>query len=431
MFKNVTVWTNEEDGIIENASVWVVDGKIKAFGTAIDAPGAKVIDGTGKHLTSGVIDEHSHIGASSINEGGQNSSAEVTIEDVINPDDINLYRNLSGGVTTLQILHGSANPIGGRSAIIKPKWGASADELLYPDADPYIKFALGENVKQSNWSSYARFPQTRMGVEQVFTDYFQRAKEYKTTWSNYNGLSRKVKARTAAPRYDLEMETLVEILNGERFISCHSYVQSEINMLLKVADRFGVRINTFTHILEGYKVADKMKKHGVGGSTFSDWWAYKFEVNDAIPYNGAIMHSQGVTVAFNSDDSEMSRRLNQEAAKAVKYGGVSEEDAWKFVTLNPAKLLHIDDEVGSVKVGKSADLVLWSDHPMSIYAVAEKTMIEGVIYYDLDRATAQVDEIAKEKNKLIQDMLSAKNGGAKTQKPIQKKTVEFHCETLD
>ena len=385
----------------------------------------------GKHLTSGVIDEHSHIGASSINEGGQNSSAEVTIEDVINPDDINLYRNLSGGVTTLQILHGSANPIGGRSAIIKPKWGASADELLYPNADPYIKFALGENVKQSNWSSYARFPQTRMGVEQVFTDYFQRAKEYKTTWSNYNGLSRKVKARTAAPRYDLEMETLVEILNGERFISCHSYVQSEINMLLKVADRFGVRINTFTHILEGYKVADKMKEHGVGGSTFSDWWAYKFEVNDAIPYNGAIMHSQGVTVAFNSDDSEMSRRLNQEAAKAVKYGGVSEEDAWKFVTLNPAKLLHIDDEVGSVKVGKSADLVLWSDHPMSIYAIAEKTMIEGVIYYDLDRATAQVDEIAKEKNKLIQDMLSAKNGGAKTQKPIQKKTVEFHCETLD
>jgi len=431
LFKNVTVWTNEEDGIIENASVWVVDGKIKAVGTAIDAPGAKVIDGTGKHLTSGVIDEHSHIGASSINEGGQNSSAEVTIEDVINPDDINLYRNLSGGVTTLQILHGSANPIGGRSAIIKPKWGASADELLYPNADPYIKFALGENVKQSNWSSYARFPQTRMGVEQVFTDYFQRAKEYKTTWSNYNGLSRKVKARTAAPRYDLEMETLVEILNGERFISCHSYVQSEINMLLKVADRFGVRINTFTHILEGYKVADKMKEHGVGGSTFSDWWAYKFEVNDAIPYNGAIMHSQGVTVAFNSDDSEMSRRLNQEAAKAVKYGGVSEEDAWKFVTLNPAKLLHIDDEVGSVKVGKSADLVLWSDHPMSIYAIAEKTMIEGVIYYDLDRATAQVDEIAKEKNKLIQDMLSAKNGGAKTQKPIQKKTVEFHCETLD
>ena len=431
LFTNVTVWTNEKEGILKNASVWVVDGKIKAVGAIESAPGARVIDGTGKHLTSGVIDEHSHIGASSINEGGQNSSAEVTIEDVIDPDDINLYRNLSGGVTTLQILHGSANPIGGRSAIIKPKWGASADELLYPGADPFIKFALGENVKQSNWQSYERFPQTRMGVEQVFTDYFQRAKEYKTAWSKYNSLSRKAKAKTKAPRYDLEMETLVEILNGERFISCHSYVQSEINMLLKVADRFGVRINTFTHILEGYKVADKMKDHGVGGSTFSDWWAYKFEVNDAIPYNGAIMHSQGVTVAFNSDDSEMSRRLNQEAAKAVKYGGVSEEDAWKFVTLNPAKLLHIDDKVGSVKVGKSADLVLWSDHPMSIYAVAEKTMIEGVIYYDLERATAQVKQIEKEKNQLIQDMLLAKNGGAKTQKPKQKKKVEFHCETLD
>jgi imidazolonepropionase-like amidohydrolase len=270
-----------------------------------------------------------------------------------------------------------------------------------------------------------------MGVEQVFTDYFQRAKEYKAEWKGYNALSKKVKAKTVAPRYDLEMETMVEILDGKRFISCHSYVQSEINMLLKVADRFGVRINTFTHILEGYKLADKMKEHGVGGSTFSDWWAYKFEVNDAIPYNGAIMHSQGVTVAFNSDDSEMSRRLNQEAAKAVKYGGVSEEDAWKFVTLNPAKLLHIDDEVGSVKIGKSADLVLWSDHPMSIYAVAEKTMIDGVIYFDLDRATAQVAQITKEKNKLIQDMLVAKNGGAKTQKPERKKAIEFHCETLD
>ena len=431
LFTNVTVWTNEDEGILENASVWVVNGKIKAVGKIDDAEGAKIIDGTGKHLTSGIIDEHSHIAASSINEGGQNSSAEVTIEDVINPDDINLYRNLSGGVTTLQILHGSANPIGGRSAIIKPKWGESVDELLYSNADPFIKFALGENVKQSNWQSYGRFPQTRMGVEQVFINYFQRAKEYKAAWRKYNNSSKKIKSKIKAPRYDIEMETLVEILDGKRFISCHSYVQSEINMLMKVADRFGVRINTFTHILEGYKVADKMKDHGVGGSTFSDWWAYKFEVNDAIPYNGAIMHSQGVTVAFNSDDSEMSRRLNQEAAKAVKYGGVSEEDAWKFVTLNPAKLLHIDDEVGSIKVGKSADLVLWSDHPMSIYSVVEKTMIDGAFYYDLDRATAQVDQITKEKNKLIQDMLLAKNGGAPTQKPKQKKNVEFHCETLD
>ena len=431
IFKNATVWTNEAEGILTNTDVWVENGKIKAVGKNLSANGVKEIDATGKHLTSGVIDEHSHIGASSINEGGHNSSAEVTIEDVINPDDINLYRNLSGGVTTLQILHGSANPIGGRSAIIKPRWGESADGLLYKGADPFIKFALGENVKQSNWGSYSRFPQTRMGVEQVFVDYFQRAKEYQQNWKTYNALPKKVKARTPAPRYDIEMETLVEILNGERFISCHSYVQSEINMLMKVAERFGVTINTFTHILEGYKVADKMKEHGVGGSTFSDWWAYKYEVNDAIPFNGAIMHSQGVTVAYNSDDAEMSRRLNQEAAKAVKYGGVSEEDAWKFVTLNPAKLLHIDDEVGSVKVGKSADLVVWNDHPMSIYAVAEKTMIEGVFYYELDRATAQVDVIQKERNQLIQQMLTAKNGGAPTQKAPKKQAREFHCETLD
>ena len=431
IFKNATVWTNEAEGIIKNTDVWVENGKIKAIGQNLNAEGVNEIDATGKHLTSGIIDEHSHIGASSINEGGHNSSAEVTIEDVINPDDINLYRNLSGGVTTLQILHGSANPIGGRSAIIKPRWGESADGLLFKGADPYIKFALGENVKQSNWSSYNRFPQTRMGVEQVFVDYFQRAKEYQESWAKYNALPRKIKAKTLAPRYDIEMETLVEILEGKRFISCHSYVQSEINMLMKVAERFGVTINTFTHILEGYKVADKMKKHGVGGSTFSDWWAYKFEVNDAIPYNGAIMHSQGVTVAFNSDDAEMSRRLNQEAAKAVKYGGVSEEDAWKFVTLNPAKLLHIDDQVGSIKVGKSADLVLWNNHPMSIYAVAEKTMIDGIFYYELDRATAQVEKIQLERNQLIQQMVSAKNGGAPTRKAPKKQAREFHCETLD
>lgn len=431
VFRNATVWTNESEGIVENTDVWVANGRIKGLGKNINAPGATTIDATGKHLTSGIIDEHSHIAASSINEGGQNSSAEVTIEDVINPDDINLYRNLSGGVTTLQILHGSANPIGGRSAIIKPRWGRDADALLYQGADPFIKFALGENVKQSNWSSYSRFPQTRMGVEQVFVDYFQRAKEYQQAWDKYKLLPRKIKANTPAPRYDLEMETIAEILNGTRFISCHSYVQSEINMLMKVAERFGVRINTFTHILEGYKVADKMQAHGVGGSTFSDWWAYKFEVNDAIPYNGAIMHNQGVVVAYNSDDSEMSRRLNQEAAKAVKYGGVSEEDAWKFVTLNPAKLLHIDDEVGSVKVGKSADLVLWNNHPMSIYAIAEKTMIDGIIYFDLERATQQLEEIEDERNRLIQEMIEAKNGGAKTQKAPKKVMREFHCETLD
>ena len=306
LIKNVTVWTSEKDGILENTDVLLKDGKISKIGKNLSSKGATEIDGTGKHLTAGIIDEHSHIAASSINEGAQNSSAEVTIEDVIDPNDINIYRNISGGTTTAQILHGSANPIGGRSAIIKLKWGENAENMIYDNSPKFIKFALGENVKQSRSSNGTRFPQTRMGVEQLFTDYFTRAQEYEAL------------VKSGKPyRKDAEMETLIEILNGERFISCHSYVQSEINMLMKVADKFNFNINTFTHILEGYKVADKMAAHGVGGSTFSDWWSYKYEVIDAIPYNAALMHNAGVTVAINSDDREMSRRLNQEAAKTM------------------------------------------------------------------------------------------------------------------
>lgn len=431
LFKNATVWTNEEEGILEQTDVLITNGKISAIGIGLKAEGVKTIDATGKHLTSGIIDEHSHLGASSINEGGHNSSAEVSIEDVLEPDDIGLYRDLAGGVTAIQILHGSANPIGGRSAIIKLKWGETAENLIIKDADPFIKFALGENVKQSNWGSFSRFPQTRMGVEQVFIDHFQRAKEYGKTWEQYNSLPKKIKAQTKAPRYDIEMEVLLQILKEERFISSHSYVQSEINMLMKVAEKFNFKINTFTHILEGYKVADKMAEHGVGGSTFSDWWAYKNEVKDAIPYNGAIMHNAGVTVAFNSDDAEMSRRLNQEAAKAVKYGGVSEEDAWKFVTLNPAKLLHLDHRMGSIKVGKDADLVLWSDHPLSIYAKAEKTIIEGTVYYDADTVENQLKTIEAEKQQIIGQMLIAKELGASTQKAPSGAKREFTCETLE
>lgn len=422
LFKNATVWTNEQDGILQKTDVLIKNGKIAKIGQNLSESGATTVDATGKHLTAGIIDEHSHIAAASINEGGQNSSAEVTIEDVVDETDISIYRNLAGGVTSIQILHGSANPIGGRSAIIKLKWGESANNLIYKNSPKYIKFALGENVKQSNWgaSENVRFPQTRMGVEQVFIDYFSRAKAYDA-----------LKKSGKPYRKDIEMETLAEILNKERFISCHSYVQSEINMLMKVADQFNFNINTFTHILEGYKVADKMKEHGVGGSTFSDWWGYKFEVNDAIPYNAAIMHNEGITVAINSDDGEMSRRLNQEAAKSVKYGGVSEEDAWKFVTLNPAKLLHIDERVGSIKVGKDADVVLWTDHPLSIYAKAEKTLIEGVTYFDLKRDEQLRNDIKKEKSELINKMLQAKNKGLKTQ-PIKKKEKEFfHCDTMD
>ena len=432
IFKNATVWTNESDGILDNTDVLVIDGKIANIGENIPYPeNAVVIDATNKHLTSGIIDEHSHIAASSINEGGQNSSAEVSIEDVINPDDINIFRNLSGGVTTIQILHGSANPIGGQSAIINLKWGETIENMKFKNADPFIKFALGENVKQSNWESYSRFPQTRMGVEQVFTDYFQRAKEYGDKWIEYNEMPIRKKIKSKSPRYDKEMEVIWEILKGERFVTCHSYVQSEINMMMKVAEKFNFKINTFTHILEGYKLADKMKKHGAGGSSFSDWWSYKFEVKDAIPYNGSIMHDAGVLVAFNSDDPEMSRRLNQEAAKAVKYGGVSEEDAWKFVTLNPAKLLHIDDVVGSVKVNKNADLVLWSNHPMSIYSKVEKTMIQGAIYYSSDNINNKLKSIKEERTLLISQMLDAASKGTETEIPVLSVSQEFHCETLD
>ena len=432
LFKNATVWTNEKEGILEETDVLVKNGKIAAVGKNISDATAKIIDAKGKHLTSGIIDEHSHIAISNgVNEGGHNSSAEVTIQDVVNSEDINIYRDLAGGVTTSQLLHGSANPIGGRSAIVKWKWGASADEMLYKDQPGFIKFALGENVKQANWgiTNPTRFPQTRMGVEQVFTDYFQRAKDYDLAWKKYNTSGKKGKEK--APRVDIELQTLAEILNSERFISCHSYVQSEILMLMAVADKFNFKVNTFTHILEGYKVADKMKEHGVGASTFSDWWAYKFEVNDAIPYNGAIMHNAGVLVAYNSDDAEMSRRLNQEAAKAVKYGNVSEEDAWKFVTLNPAKLLRIDNKVGSVKIGKDADIVLWSTNPLSIYAKAEKTLIEGVVYYDSKRDEENRAAIAKERNELIGQLLQEKNKGMTTQQPKKTEKVEYHCDSME
>lgn len=432
LFKGATVWTNEKDGILPDTDVLVRDGKIAAIGKGLNVSGAKVIDAKGKHLSSGIIDEHSHIAISrGVNEFGHNSSAEVTIEDVVNPDDINIYRNLAGGVTTAQLLHGSANPIGGRSAIIRMKWGAPASEMLFPNQPGFIKFALGENVKQSNFTidNPSRYPQTRMGVEQVFTDYFQRAREYEQSWKAYR--SNRSKKNAVAPRFDIEMETLTEILNRKRYITCHSYVQSEILMLMDVAEKYGFKVNTFTHILEGYKVADEMKKHGAAASTFSDWWAYKFEVNDAIPYNGALMHRQGLTVAFNSDDAEMSRRLNQEAAKAIKYGGLTEEESWKFVTLNPAKMLHIDHRTGSIKVGKDADLVLWSDNPLSIYARAERTMVEGITYFELTDDQSKRAALKAERSQLITQLLQEKNSGMLTQPPKKTEKSHYHCDTLE
>ncbi|MFI5152310.1 MAG: amidohydrolase family protein [Chitinophagales bacterium] len=406
LIKNATVWTNEKEGKLENTDVLVKNGKIAQIGKNLNDAGAKVIDGTGKHLTPGIIDEHSHIAATSINEGAQSVTSEVRIGDNLNPEDISIYRELSGGVTSSHILHGSANTIGGQTQLIKLRWGANDEDLKFKNWDPFIKFALGENVKRTTSINNSRFPDTRMGVEEVLMDAFQRATDYEAAMK----VSKTGKA-TAPVRRDLELDALVEILNKQRFITCHSYVQSEITALLRVADKFGFRVNTFTHILEGYKVADKMKERGANASTFSDWWAYKVEVQDAIAYNATLMQKVGLNVCINSDDAEMARRLNQEAAKSVKYGGMSEEDALKMVTLNPAKALHVDDRVGSIKLGKDADLVLWSDHPLSIYAKSLKTIVDGIAYYDAERDSAMRKNILAERNRLIQKMLAEKKSG--------------------
>ena len=409
LIKNATVWTGEKEGQLANTDVLVKNGKIVSVGKNLTDTSAKIIDGTGKYVTAGIIDEHSHIASSSTNEGGQSVTSEVRIGDNLNPDDMNIYRQLSGGVTSSHILHGSANTIGGQTQLIKLRWGANDQDMKFAGADPFIKFALGENVKRSaSTQGNTRFPDTRMGVDQVLMDAFTRAVDYQASLKAAEENNKKKGATPIIVRRDLELEALVEIMTKKRFITCHSYVQSEINATMKVAEKFGFVVNTFTHILEGYKVADKMKAHGANVSTFSDWWNYKMEVVDAIPYNAYIMQKAGLNVAINSDDAEMARRLNQEAAKSVKYGGLSEMEAWDMVTINPAKMMHIDSKVGSIKVGKDGDLVVWSDNPLSIYARAEKTIVDGIIYFDRDKDAAMRIQNKNEKARLIQKLTVAK-----------------------
>jgi imidazolonepropionase-like amidohydrolase len=426
LLKNGTVWTNEAEGVLANTDVIIRAGKISSIGKNLACTDCNTIDATGKFVTSGIIDEHNHIAISEgVNEGTESSSAEVRIGDVVNSEDINIYRQLSGGVIGAQLLHGSANAIGGQSALVKFRWGYTPEKMKIEGADGFIKFALGENVKQSNWGdkSTVRYPQTRMGVEQTYYNYFTKAQEYKKQWNDFNA----AKAKGASPRRDIELDALTEILNSKRFITCHSYVQSEINMLMHVADSFGFKVNTFTHILEGYKVADKMKAHGANASTFADWWAYKYEVLDAIPYNTAILTKMGINTAVNSDDAEMARRLNQEAAKSIKYGGLTEAEAWKTVTLNPARMLHIDKQTGSIKAGKDADVVVWSDNPLSIYAKAEKTFVDGILFFDKDKDLLKREEIRSERARLIQKMLNDKKGGGATQEPSPKGNSTYSC----
>ena len=403
-------------GTIQNGTVILRDGKIAAVGgPGTDVPaGADVVDAKGRFVTPGIIDAHSHVAADSINEGGTTVSSMTGIEDVLNPTDINIYRDLAGGLTVANILHGSANPIGGKNQVIKMRWGKDAAGLVFEGATAGIKFALGENPKdmrQFGQTGPRRYPVTRPGVEFVIRDAFSRAKAYQKEWQDYDRRKR-AGEDVAMPRRDLQLEPLVEILEGKRLVHSHTYRADETLMLMRLAEEMGFKVATFQHILEGYKVADEMAKHGAGGSTFSDWWAYKIEAEDAIPYNAAIMHKRGVLVSINSDSAEHSRRLNTEAAKSMHWGGLSEDEALSFVTINPAKQLKIDARVGSLEVGKDADVVIWNKHPLSTYAIVDRVYIDGQQYYDRLAEERRMTDSRNEKT-----TLSAAEGRGPTTAP--------------
>ncbi|MDB6022905.1 MAG: amidohydrolase [Pedosphaera sp.] len=401
LIRNATIWTCGPQGILTNADLLIVDGKVNKVGTVsgdFQNSQTLTIDGTGLHVTPGLIDCHSHSAIlGEVNESTLPSSAMVRIGDVVNSESENLYEELAGGLTMAHLLHGSANPIGGQNCLIKLRDGEPAEGLKFEGALGSIKFALGENVKQSNWGDkfVTRFPQTRMGVRTFYANRFTAARQYLKEWDEYK------KSGGLPPRRDLELEALGEILQGTRLIHCHSYRQDEILMLIRLMEDFNVKIGTFQHVLEGYKVADEIAKHGAGASTFSDWWAYKFEVYDAIPYNGTLMHDRGVVVSFNSDSSDLARRMYLEAAKAVKFGGASESEALKFVTLNPAKQLRVDLRVGSLEPGKDADFVIWSKAPLDSFTVCLQTWIDGKKYFDAALAPARAAALTKERADLI------------------------------
>jgi len=431
LINDATIWTSGEKGVLKEYDILIQDGKIKKIAINISLPrgNALIIDGTGKHVTPGLIDAHSHMAGESINEGFQNVTAEVRMRDVIEPNDVAMYRALAGGLTTINLLHGSANPIGGQNVVMKLRWGSFSDDLIFKPAPQGIKFALGENVKRVR--SYGRYPETRMGVEQVIRDAFMAARDYKKSWDIYNK-DAKLKRSAIPPRRDLELDAMVEIMEGKRLVHSHSYRQDEILMLTRIAEDYGFTMATFQHVLEGYKVAERLAEHGAGASTFSDWWAYKYEVVDAIPYNGTLMTNAGVTVSFNSDSDELARRMNLEAAKAVKYGGLDEAEALKMVTINPAKQLKIDRYVGSLEVGKDADFTIWSGHPLSSYTICEQTWIEGKQYFSLEQDQYFRQRDAKLRNDLIQKILSSPDHGNKPMKPEGRRGNRFEsCDALE
>ena len=408
LIQNATILTITH-GTIEHGSILIQDGKIAAVGTAseVKAPqGAAVIDATGQYVMPGIVDCHSHIAIDGgVNEGSVSVSSMARIPDVLNPKDPDIYRDLAGGVTTANILHGSANPIGGQTVVIKLRWGKPASELPFEGAMPGIKFALGENPKRTNFQPPPgvppRYPATRLGVEEVIRQAFIEAREYKKQWDDYNARKAAGEQNLIPPRRDEKLEPLVEVLEGKRYVHAHCYRADEILMLIRVANEFGFKVRTFQHVLEGYKIAPEILASGAGASTFSDWWAYKMEAFDAIPYNAALMTERGVVVSVNSDDAEEARHLNQEAAKSMKYGGLSPNDALKLVTINPAIQLGIDKRVGSIDVGKDADLAIFNHDPLSVYAVVQKTLIDGQVYFDRQRDIAQRASLEKEKQALL------------------------------
>ena len=426
LIKNATVMTAVR-GTLEGTDILIRDGKIVRIGKGLTAgAGAATLDATGKYVTPGIIDAHSHSMLSAINEGSLAVTSMTDVKEMMDPTDITIYRALAGGVTSALLLHGSANPIGGQSATVKFKWGHPVADYLIPDAPPGIKFALGENVKRSSQTQTQpgqtfRYPRTRMGTMEVIRDAFRRARDYKQSWDDYRAKKTKV-----PPRVDEELQPLVEILEGKRLVHCHGYRSDEHLNLLRIAEEFGFRVGTLQHALEAYKIAPELAKHGAGASIFADSWSYKLEAYDNTPYNAYMLWKAGVVVSINSDSDERMRRLNLDAAKTMKYGGVPEEEALKMITLNPAKQLGIDKRTGSIEQGKDGDIVIWNMHPFSPYSHPEITMIEGEVFFDIAKDKANRLLLAKEREELEKlDVNRPPNsGGTPPARPTERRVAD-------
>ena len=411
LFQNATVWTGTDDGIVEASDVLVRDGRIAAVGRNLSAPrNAVIIDASGMHLTPGVVDNHSHAAiVGGVNEASRISTADVRIRDVIDSESINIYRQLAGGVTTINLLHGSANAIGGQMSVIKMRWGAKPADLVFAEAREGIKFALGENPKQSNWSNPdPRYPRTRSGVDQVIREKFQLAADYQRALAGHP--SGRAARDVIPPRPNHELAAIAEILNGQRDVHSHTYRADETLALMRTAEAFGFRIKTFQHILEGYKVAPQMAAHGVGGSTFIDWWSFKAEAVDGIGYNPALMHDAGVLTALHSDNSELARRMNLDAAKAVRYGGVDRHVAWQMISSFAADQLGLGHRIGRIAPGFDADVVLWNGDPLSVYSRVEQTWVDGRRYFDREADLRMRERLAEERAELIALALNGEKG---------------------